>query len=72
MDIRFSSRRAGQSGLGGTSRYNGGGETSPRLRQSTVPTTTLTGYVDTSMVWNLGTHNANDPAPGFAGGANSG
>jgi len=33
-----------------------------------VPTTTLSGYVDTSMVWNLGTHNDGDPAPGFAGG----
>jgi len=29
--------------------------------------TTLSGYVDTSMVWNVGTHNENDPSPGFAG-----
>jgi len=32
-----------------------------------VPTTTLSGFVDTSMVWNLGTHNSEDPSPGFAG-----
>jgi len=30
--------------------------------------TTLSGYVDTSASWNLGTHNSADPAPGFAAG----
>jgi hypothetical protein len=30
--------------------------------------TTISGFVDTSAVWNLGTHNQRDPAPGFAGG----
>jgi hypothetical protein len=29
--------------------------------------TTISGFVDTSAVWNLGTHNSADPAPGFAG-----
>jgi hypothetical protein len=32
-----------------------------------LSSTTLSGFVDTSMVWNLGTHNEADPAPGFAG-----
>jgi hypothetical protein len=34
-----------------------------------LSSTVLSGYVDTSMVWNLGTHNFFDPSPGFAGGA---
>jgi len=32
-----------------------------------LSSTVLSGYVDTSASWNLGTHNERDPAPGFAG-----
>jgi hypothetical protein len=42
---------------------------STNMVMTALSSTVLSGYVDTSMVWNLGTHNTFDPAPGFAGGA---
>jgi len=35
--------------------------------QTALSSTTLSGYVDTSMQWNLGTGDANAPAYGFGG-----
>jgi len=44
---------------------------STNMVMTAVSSTVLSGYVDTSAVWNLGKGNGNDPVPGFAGGANS-
>ena len=65
--LSLNSRTAALIALGVVSLASVAKADSPSVVQTAVDSTTISGYVDTSMQWNLGTGNANAPAYIFGG-----